>query len=240
MRTVGVLGGMGPLATAAFYLNVIRLTPVERDQDHVPLVILSDPSIPDRTAFLLRGGLDPRPALIQGAQRLRSAGAELLVVPCNTANLWIDEIAQASQLEPLRWLDIAVEAVAQSGARSVGLLATTGTLTAGIYQRLLGDRGVTVISPDSAGQTQVMNAIYDVKRSGAGSRLAAEAAASAAQDVLARGADALLLACTELPIAFDAMRPPTTALTIDPSLHVAKAVIEASTGRVLSSNGAYM
>lgn len=228
-RTIGVLGGMGPLASAAFFTQLVQATEAPRDQDHVPVVIGSLPSIPDRTAFLLGTGPDPRPALISGAQCLRASGADLLVVPCNTANVWIDEIARAAQIEPIRWLDVTAAAVSRTGARRVALLATIGTVKTGIYQGLLADRGIEVLVPDGVGQTAVMDAIYTLK-SGAVPVAVLERLGAAMQALAARGADLLLLACTELPIVLHGQAPALPA--IDPAFHVAREAIRAAGGRV--------
>ena len=92
--TLGVLGGMGPLASAHFMVRLTLLTPAERDQDHIPTILWSDPRVPDRTRGKLAGGDDPLPWLLRGIRGLRQAGVEAIAIPCNTAHGWYDEMAE--------------------------------------------------------------------------------------------------------------------------------------------------
>lgn len=119
-RVLGVLGGMGPLATARFYDAVVRATPAGHDQGHIPTVIWSDPRIPDRTAAILAGGPSPVPAMVDGARKLETAGAETLAIPCNTAHAFLPELRASTRLV---WIDMVGETldlVARSGAERSG------------------------------------------------------------------------------------------------------------------------
>ena len=107
---LGILGGMGPLATADFYAKLIAQTPAARDQDHVPVVIYAVPQVPDRTAALLRGGATPVPALLAGLRTLVAAGAQAIAMPCNTAHAWFDELAAQSPVPLLHIADAAADA----------------------------------------------------------------------------------------------------------------------------------
>jgi aspartate racemase len=229
MRTIGVLGGMGPLATAAFLTTLVRETQGERDQDHPPVVVVSRPSIPDRTAYLLGEGPDPRAELHAGALALRAAGADLLVIPCNTANVWLDEVADAAGLDPIRWLDEAVGKTVAVGSRRVGLLATTGTVRTGLYQELLGAAHIEVVLPTPSEQHVVMRTIYaadGVKATGEVSAVLRSELHRVIAKMVGRGADAILLACTELPFAVD--RAALDVPIIDPSVAAARAALAAS------------
>lgn len=90
---IGILGGMGPAATADFYAKLVAITPGSSDQDHLRTVIWSDPTIPDRTEALLGGGPDPTPWLLDGSRVLREAGATVIAIPCNTAHAFVPRIA---------------------------------------------------------------------------------------------------------------------------------------------------
>ena len=235
MRTVGILGGMGPLATQTFYGYLIRQTNASRDQEHLHVVIDADPAIPDRTAFLVNGGTDPRPALVTAARRLRKLGAELIVMPCNTAAAFDADIASGSGLPVISWIRPAIQAVRDMGLRTVGLLATTGTLRVGLYQRYLNDEGIDVVVPVPADQERVMNAIYGpdgVKTRGVAGEGAISGLVRAAAGLHEAGAQALILACTELPIALrpDSQRWPVRAM--DPAPHVAREVVRFAGGRL--------
>lgn len=234
VKTIGILGGMGPLASGAFFTQLVNATEAARDQDHLPVVMVSLPTIPDRTAFLLGTGPDPRPALVNGARQLRACGADLLVIPCNTANVWIDEIARAAQIESISWLDVTAQAVAQTGARRVGLLATSGTLQTGIYQNLIDGRGIEVLVPDAEGQAAVMDAIYALK-GGAVPTATMRRLENAMKALATSGAESLVLACTELPIVLHGQAPPLPV--IDPAFHVAREAIRAAGGTVRKVTG---
>jgi len=201
-KVLGIVGGLGPLATVAFYATVVRETEAARDQDHLHVLIDSDPSVPDRTAFLLGRGGDPRPRLKEIGHRLKAAGAEVLVMPCNTANVWRAEISEAVGLPVVPWVETALEAVREVGGSPTALLATSGTVASGVYQRVAAQQGVEIILPDDKQQAEVMRVIYGpggVKNGAL--TLAIERLGTIIRDLSARGALSVLLACTELPLA---------------------------------------
>jgi aspartate racemase len=199
-RTVGVLGGMGPRATVDFFQKLIDRTPAARDQDHLRVIVDSNPKIPDRSRCILEGGEDPTPALVATAQNLERAGADFLVIPCNTAHYFLDRIRSAVRVPVL---DIT-EAVARPAREfsTVGLLATCATVVAGLYQRTLGRYGCRVLVPSPPRQEQVDRAIYAVKAGDLGPQ-AREWVREAAQELVASGAQALVLGCTEVPLVVD-------------------------------------
>ena len=230
---VGIVGGMGPLATHAFHGALIRETAAGADRDHLHVVVDSDPAIPDRTAFVLGEGEDPRPAIVRAGRRLADAGAELLVMPCNTANLFVEEIEAEVGRAFVRWLEAAADAVAERRPRAVGLLATTGTLRGGAYQRLFERRGIAVVEPDEDEQRHVMSAIYGrggVKGGDEAAPENREQLARVGRALAGRGADVLLLACTELPIALPAADAAWPVPAVDPAVAAARAVIRAAGG----------
>jgi aspartate racemase len=202
---VGILGGMGPLATADLYRKIIELTPAANDQEHLPVVIYADPRIPDRTDALLHDGDDPTPWLIHGARALMEMGADFIVMPCNTAHAFLPQVQPAVDRPILSMIDAAADEIRDlyPDAKTVGLLATDGTISVEIYQQALSHRGVDVIVPDDDVQQRcVMPAIRAVK---AGTDLTAANAllAEAAEHLVARSADVLLAACTEIPVVLN-------------------------------------
>jgi aspartate racemase len=200
LLTVGVLGGMGPAATADFLSKVTAVTDADGDQGHIHMIIDSDPSVPDRTAHLLEGGPDPRPRLAEMALRLERAGADLLVIACNTAHAYLSELAPTVAIPIVDWPGVVAGAVACAASRRPGVLASTGTIAAGIYQHALGSFSLRAIEPPEAFQHQLMEAIYGdqgVKRIGASSSSARERLLAAARATVATGADCVVLACTE-------------------------------------------
>ncbi len=213
---IGVLGGMGPLATADFYAKLIAATPAARDQDHLPLLLYAVPQIPDRTAAILADGPSPLPALLTGLRTLLGAGAEAIAIPCNTAHAWYDELAAVSPVPVLHIADAAAAAAARiagAGAR-LGLVATAGTLAAGFYPRRLAARGFDCLVPaPEEMDALVMPGIARVKAgdvAGAGPQLAAAVAA-----LLDHGAAAVILGCTEVPVALDRLGSPLRERCVD-------------------------
>lgn len=207
MEVVGVLGGMGPLATLDFMRKVLDATPATRDQDHVPMIVSCVPQIPDRTAAFRGEGGSPLEAIVACGRRLESAGADLIVMPCNTAHLWFDEVQAQLQRPMLHLVDAALrEALALAGPQArVGLLATDATIASGLYinRRLADAPQVQWLLPTAAEMLeQVMPGIEAVKagRLAQGQALLAEAAHALRQ----RGAAALVLGCTEIPLVLDA------------------------------------
>jgi len=195
---------MGPLATADFYAKLVRLTPARRDQDHLHVIIDSNPAIPDRTAAVMGSGEDPTPALITTARRLARAGADLIAIPCNSAHIFLDAIRRAVTVPVLDMMEeVAVASAALRPApRGVGLLATPATLSSGLYKRALAARGIEVIAPAPAEEEGVAAVIAAVKSGDLGTAVRGRAKAAAAA-LASRGAQAIVLGCTELPLVLD-------------------------------------
>ena len=196
---IGVLGGMGPLATADFLAKLAHATPARRDQDHFPITVDSTPQIPDRVAALEGRGEDPLPAMAAGAARLHAAGCALIAMPCNTAHLWYGQLAAQTPL-PIVHIADAVN-VELGSARRVGLLGTAMTIRHRLFPARLGDARVW-LQPDSFEFDHfVTPGILAVKAGdlARGRQLLRESA----KRLAARGADVLVLACTEIPLVLE-------------------------------------
>lgn len=217
---IGVLGGMGPAATVDFLAKLIRLTAAERDQDHIPVTVLSDPRIPDRVAPIMAGrGPSPLDELRRGIRTLEQAGAACIAIPCHTAHFWYDELLEASNVPILHVADAVLADLARRGEGDgpVGLLATAATLKAGFYQERLGAAGYACIMPAADIMAScVLPAIALVKRDRAVD--AAPLLSRAMHHLLERGARSVLLACTELPLALAAASSPPVCLDATESL----------------------
>lgn len=227
-EVIGILGGMGPAATADFYAKLVSMTPGRTDQDHLKTVIWSDPTIPDRTEALLGDGPDPTPWLLNGGRVLREAGATVIAIPCNTAHAFVPRIRDHLGLPIVHMIDEVAGhlAAARPPVRTAGLLATTGTIRAGLYQEWLARVGIGLLLPDSASQDgEVMAAIRAVK---AGERglAAAGPLTRAAHRLIERGADAIIAGCTEIPLGLapDAVPVPL----VDPAVVLARTLIRRS------------
>lgn len=200
-RIVGVLGGMGPLATIDFLAKIVALTPAKNDQEHVPLLIHQIPQIPDRSSAILNGSDAPFKPMLDGLNRLATAGAAFAVIPCNTAHHWH---ARLESEQTLRILHIADAAWLELQRRKMtngrlAIMATRGTLRSDIYGgRLRGRANLTVLI-DGTTQQLIDNAISSVKSGN--TEIAGSDADEAVRRTLAAGADAVILACTELPVA---------------------------------------
>jgi len=204
-RVLGVLGGMGPLASAHFMSRLTLLTPAERDQDHVPAVLWSDPRVPERGAAWRGTGPDPLPFLLRGLRGLAAAGCGAVAIPCNTAHGWIDGMRAATALPILHIVNAAAAELRRQGVPSgaVGVMGTAATLEMRLYQDALAEAGWPCIEPtaDEMGRL-VIPAIAAVKANRVG-----EAYAPLAEAVLAlraRGARAVVLGCTEIPLGLQA------------------------------------
>ena len=194
---IGVLGGMGPLATADFFAKLVAATPACRDQDHFPVSIDSTPQIPDRVAALEGRGEDPLPALLEAARRLVDAGCALIAMPCNTAHLWHGALAAALRVPVLHIADAVAERLGP--ARRVALMGTTATLRTRLYQQRIGGAREWILPTGQEMSDAVMPGVAEVKRY----RVDAARAliVPVAQRLSAAGPDALVLGCTEIPIA---------------------------------------
>jgi aspartate racemase len=211
---LGVLGGMGPLASAQFMLRLTLLTPAERDQDHIPAVLWSDPRVPDRTRGRLAEGEDPLPWLLRGIAGLRQAGCGAIAIPCNTAHGWYEAMQQAAGVPILHIVDAAAAALRRAGIGrgTIGVMGTQATLDMRLYQERLGSAAWDCIIPEDDEMRRLVSpAIAMVK-----ANRVADAYAPLAEVVnrlAARGAAAVVLGCTEIPLGIqagpaDALRVP--------------------------------
>lgn len=223
---LGVLGGMGPLATVDFLGKLIAETPATRDAEHIPLVVYSVPQIPDRPRAILEAGESPLPAMLCGMHTLKQAGATCVAIPCNTAHYWVDDLVREGGLPVLHIADAACTALSRLdlAGGAVGLIATKATLAAGIYQQRLEARGYRCIANTTADLDQlVLPAIAHVKRNAL--EAAHPLAVHAACNLQAAGAQAVILACTEIPLALEYRSSNVAAICIDPTRALAQACV---------------
>ena len=204
-KILGVLGGMGPLASAQFMLRLTLLTPAERDQEHIPAVLWSDPRVPDRTEARLGSGPDPLPWLVRGLDGLAAAGCGAVAIPCNTAHGWIEGMRAASKLPILHIIDAAAADLRRQGVAPgrVGVMGTAATLAMRLYQERLAELGWPTIEPDDAEMARLVSpAIALVKAN------RVQDAYAPLVEVVARlrdrGATAVVLGCTEIPLGIQA------------------------------------
>ena len=205
---LGIFGGMGPEATANMYQLIVKLTPAKRDQEHIPTLIYSLPQVPDRTTAIESGDPSIVPWLVEGVTRLERAGASFIIIPCNTAHYYHDKMQAAVDIPILHMIRETARAVAGRfpESRDIGLLATSGTIRTGLYEKELARLGRRTIVPDeSIERDYVMKAIARIKAGETG-RESEDLLAAAGAHLEARGAQVLVLGCTEIPLAFNPAR----------------------------------
>jgi len=203
-KLVGVLGGMGPDATVDFMAKVIAMTPAACDQDHVHMIVDHNPTVPNRQKAILNGGEDPAPAMVEMATRLESAGADFLVIPCNTAYVFADSIVAAVSIPLISIIDVTIDAIRKQApdAARIGVLATNGCLATGIYQDALVRNGLQALLPTDDELSRLMDLIFGIKGGDQGEGVAA-AMGDLANGLVDRGAQAIVAGCTEIPLVLD-------------------------------------
>lgn len=223
MSRIGVFGGMGPSATVDFMEKLVRLTPASRDQEHLPVIVASLPHIADRSASILGQGPDPLAALLAGIDLFNHIGVGVVAITCNSAHHWYARMAARSQAPIIHIAQACVAAVPVSPAPRVAVLGTRGALQSGFYQDALRERGIAFMVPDAdSGQVHVDECIRLVK---AGDLSGGTASFDQALATLsASGVSAVIMGCTELPIAARGARA-TSLHLIDSTLELARATV---------------
>ncbi|WP_433359027.1 aspartate/glutamate racemase family protein [Streptosporangium sp. CA-115845] len=225
---VGVLGGMGPAATADFHTKLVRATPAHTDQQHLPLIIWSDPTVPDRSAALLNMGPDPTPWLMRGARALKAAGAGIIAVPCNTAHAFLAHVERETGVGIVHMIDETVQHIAtvNPDIRGVGLLATTGTIRAHLYQDWLERAGYSVLLPTAQEQEAVVMRVIRSVKAGHHDLDLIRQLHALSESLASRGAQILIAGCTELPLVLGEDDIPLPV--VDPGQILAHAVVRAA------------
>ncbi|HOT97356.1 MAG TPA: amino acid racemase [bacterium] len=205
---LGIFGGMGPEATANLYQLVVERTPATRDQEHIPTLIYSLPQVPDRTTAILSGDPSILPFLKEGVTRLEKAGASYIAIPCNTVHYYYDQMQGSVKIPIIHMIRETAEEVKTRypQAKKVGLLATSGTISTGLYEKEFAARGIEVVVPTkNILENYVMKAVYLIKAHG-DKQQAEEWLCLAGKELEHDGAEVVVLGCTEIPLAFNPKR----------------------------------
>ena len=204
---LGIVGGVGPAATVDFMGKVVAHTPAGRDQEHIKMVVEQNPQIPDRTANLLYDETDPTMAMYATCKRLESSGANAIAIPCNTAHAFVERIQAHLRVPIVNMLTETVEAIVQryGGGKTVGLLATSGTIKSQVYHEAARLAGLQIITPGVDYQALVMESIYGEHgiKAGFTEGICKDQLLIAAEHLCELGADVLILGCTELPLVLE-------------------------------------
>lgn len=198
-KKLGIIGGLGPMASALFLQILTAQTEAERDQEHLEALLYSRPQTPDRTAFLLGKSQDnPLPVMLDSGRQLEGMGCDVLVIPCMTAYGFYDQLKTAFRAELINPITESARVLKARGCRAVGIMATDGTLQVGTFQKALTAEGIRPVIPDSGNQREVMSLIYDDVKSGKDADM--ERFHAVAHSMRAQGAECVILGCTELSV----------------------------------------
>lgn len=221
-KTIGILGGMGPLATADLFNKIVMMTKAGCDNDHIRIFIDNNAQIPDRTAAILNGGPDPVPEMESALRNLEKCGASCIIMPCNTAHYFLPRLQPLTQIPFISILEETAKACASTyPGKTAGILGTTGTLNTGIYANALSAQGVSYVLPNEEQRQVLMDIIYSIK----GGKMLTDPAPfqSVMDQMAAQGADYFILGCTELPVAAQQLNLPGNF--IDPTTELARSAI---------------
>ncbi|MDO5045130.1 aspartate/glutamate racemase family protein [Campylobacter sp.] len=222
MKRIGILGGMGPLATIDLYAKIVELTDAKKDQDNIPIIIDNYPQIPDRTAYILHGGQDPFPFMKEAALRLKNAGCEAVCISCNTAHYFAKRLKEECGINILHIAKIAVNSIKQNypSAKKIAVIATTGTTKAKIYENELIASGFECVQIPENLLENIMDCIYK----GAKANKLKEYVELFNDTIDKIEADAYIAACTEIPLFLPYAKKKDKF--VDATLELAKAAVK--------------
>ena len=197
--TLGVIGGLGPIATAHFMELVIRMTEARTDQEHLDMILYNRPSIPDRTGYILDSTKpNPLPEMIRVGNALARQGAKLIAIPCMTAHYFHRELTRYIEAPIVHAIHETAAHLKKHGITKVGIMATDGTIRSRLFQRELENHGMEVLIPSLQGQKCVMSVIYDDIKANRPADM--EKFRYASDELRTQGAQAIILGCTELSL----------------------------------------
>ena len=198
-KILGVIGGLGPIATAHFMELVINMTDVDMDQQHLPMIVYNMPFIPDRTAYILDNTKEnPLPKMLEIGKNLQQQGAACIAVPCVTAHYFMDKLEAGVSVPLINGVRETVAHLKENGIQKVGIMATDGTVRSGIFHKELEKQGLVPIAPLAAAQADVMHLIFNNVKAGKAAEM--DRFAAAAEDLRSQGAQVIILGCTELSL----------------------------------------
>jgi len=224
-KIIGILGGLGPEATVDLFYKIVKLTPAEKDQDHFRIIIDNNPKIPDRTDAIISNGKNPLSELVATAQNLEKAGADFIIIPCNTAHYFISNIKENINIPILNMIEetaIYVKTIFPS-FKKVCLFATKGTYKTKLYETFFNPRNIEILVPELSDQDKIMKVIYQVK-SGIMPEKTKREMIDISEEYSKKGSQAIIAGCTEIPLALK--DEDVDVPVIDPTYILAKRAIE--------------
>ena len=199
-KILGIIGGMGPMATVDLFAKIVSFTDAHKDSEHIHILIDNYPQIPDRTTAIQIGSNLPAKYLIESAERLERQGADFIIIPCNTSHYFLNEVKAAIKIPIINMIEETAKALANDGVKSVGIMATDGILYTHMYEKYLELYNIKAVIPSNEIQKEIMSIIYDEVK--AGKKAHPERITSWLDNMTESGVDGFILGCTELPIAF--------------------------------------
>ena len=203
-KTIGILGGMGPEATAYFFNLIIKSTDAAKDQEHIPILIWNNPKIPPRTEAILYGGPSPLPLLVEGVKILEKGGAGLIVMPCITAHYFARQIARRAKVPFVNLLDESLRFAKKRipGMKKAGLVASSGTVKSRLFHKTFEKNGIEIMTPEPNEQRKVTDAIFGNSgiKAGFTTGRPRTTVVRIARRLIERGAEAVIAGCTEVPL----------------------------------------
>ena len=226
-KVIGILGGMGPEATVDLFKKILKVTPAEKDQDHLRIIIVNDPQVPDRTEAILHGGTNPISKLIEDLMILKQAGVDFAIIPCNTAHYYIKELRSAEILPILDMIEETIKFIVKKypSVKRVGLLATDGTIQSQIYHQWTENKGLEILIPRASDQKTVMTAIDYIKKGTYGP--SRSLMLNIAFKLVEMGAELLIAGCTEIPLVL--FEGDSDVPLVDPNWVLALKAVEIAT-----------
>jgi aspartate racemase len=201
MKKIGIIGGMGPMATVDLFSKITMLTQAKSDQEHIHILVDSNTAIPDRTKAILEGGEDPVPEMVRSALSLEAMGADVLLMSCNTAHYFYDRIKQFTHVSILNMIEETAREAKRRKISCVGLLATEGTCRTEIYDKAFKAQGIKVLKPEGQLEQSIMDLIYKGVKAGC-TDYPLDDVYKVLAELKKQGAEVFILGCTELPLAF--------------------------------------
>ncbi|WP_422487058.1 aspartate/glutamate racemase family protein [Gudongella sp. DL1XJH-153] len=223
-KTIGIIGGMGPLATVKLFEKIVLNTRADSDQDHPRTIIDSNTRIPDRTRNILSDGENPTNELIESARCLERAGADFLTMPCNTAHYFMEEVLKEVELPFIDMIKETVNTVKKEfGSSKVGIFSTDGTISSGVYTKVLQKEGIEYVLPSPQSQKAIMELIYNIKKGQYDNDLTRFF--TAIDELHSQGVQTIILGCTELSVAADMYKFPDSVNYVDALVVLAREAI---------------
>jgi aspartate racemase len=222
--TIGVIGGLGPEAAVDFFAKLVKATPARTDQEHLRILIDNNPKVPNRNDAIAGKGPSPAPQLAEAARGLAGAGADFVVMACNTAHAFERDIRAACSVPFVSMIEETADEVARrfQGAAAIGVIAAAGCVDAGLYQSALKARGFRCLVPEAALRARFMDLVYRIKAGDTGAAVA-DGMRQIGEALIAQGAEAIVAGCTEVPLVLapDALSRPL----LDATDHLARRAV---------------